>query len=160
MNRKELTYQTVEERIELLLDSTTDWIAALSTVVCELHHSFDHFHWTGFYRTRPENLLHVGPYQGEHGCLQIAFEKGVCGMAASTKRTQIVPDVDAFDGHIACSSLTRSEIVVPLILQNGSVVAVLDVDSHHPDAFDAIDQRGLESICALLTRLYDTGKTL
>lgn len=105
-------YARVEERLERLLMHETDFVAAMATTCCELHHSFkDHFDWTGFYRVAPEgDALVVGPYQGTHGCLRIPFGKGVCGAAASQRKTQLVPDVHAFPGHIACSSTTKSEI--------------------------------------------------
>ena len=138
------------ERIQALLSEPCDWTAAMATAVCELHHAFDHFHWTGFYRTVAPEHLQVGPYQGGHGCLDIPFSRGVCGAAAREKTTQLVPDVEAFPGHIACSSSTRSEIVVPVLTPDGHVIAVLDVDSDHPDAFDHEDQRALEHLCAKL----------
>ena len=138
------------ERIQALLSEPCDWTAAMATVVCELHHAFDHFHWTGFYRTVAHKHLQVGPYQGGHGCLDIPFSRGVCGAAAREKTTQLVPDVEAFPGHIACSSSTRSEIVVPVLAPDGRVIAVLDVDSDHPDAFDHQDQQALEHLCAEL----------
>ena len=105
-------YVRVEERLERLLMHETDFVAAMATTCCELHHSFkDHFDWTGFYRVATEgDALVVGPYQGTHGCLRIPFGKGVCGAAASQRKTQLVPDVHAFPGHIACSSTTKSEI--------------------------------------------------
>ncbi len=140
-------YRPVMERIQALLSEPCDWTAAMATVACELHHAFDHFHWTGFYRTVRKDHLQVGPYQGGHGCLDIPFERGVCGAAAREKQTQLVPDVEAFPGHIACSSSTRSEIVVPVLTADGQVMAVLDVDSDDPDAFDAEDQMALELLC-------------
>lgn len=144
-------YREVRSRIAGLLDGEDDPIAALATVVCELHHAFAYFHWTGFYRRRgAAELLVVGPYQGGHGCLRIPFERGVCGAAARTRTTQLVPDVHAFADHIACSSTTRSEIVVPVLTPAGEVIAVLDVDSDLPAAFDAVDQRHLEALCAEL----------
>ena len=105
-------YVRVGERLERLLMHETDFVAAMATTCCELHHSFKgHFDWTGFYRVAPEgDALVVGPYQGTHGCLRIPFGKGVCGAAASQRKTQLVPDVHAFPGHIACSSTTKSEI--------------------------------------------------
>lgn len=149
-------YRPVMQRIEALLSEPCDWTAAMATVVCELHHAFDHFHWTGFYRTvRPEHLQ-VGPYQGGHGCLDIPFSRGVCGAAAREKQTQLVPDVEAFPGHIACSSSTRSEIVVPVTTREGQVVAVLDVDSDDPDAFDQEDQSALETLCSWLGERWGT----
>ena len=119
-------YDDVLLRITALIDGEDDWIAALATVVCELHHAFAWFHWTGFYRRRGDDLLIVGPYQGGHGCLRITFDRGVCGAAARMRQTQRVDDVEAFPGHIACSSTTRSEIVVPVFaggVLDGPVVA-------------------------------------
>ncbi len=147
-------YREVLARIDAVLDGEDDWVAAMATVVCELHHAFGHYDWTGFYRHVGGRLLVIGPYQGGHGCLRIPFERGVCGAAAREARTQLVPDVEAFPGHIACASTTRSEIVVPLITDDGRVLAVLDVDSDLPAAFDAVDQGALEALCARLTRRF------
>ena len=148
------TYQSIDRRLDALLEGEDDAIAAMATVACELHHAFDYFHWTGFYRAVREDLLIIGPYQGPHGCLRIPFDRGVCGAAASSRETQLVPDVDAFPGHIACSSTTRSEIVVPLLTPKDRLIAVLDVDSNEPDAFDETDRECLERLCAWLgTRL-------
>ena len=122
----------------------------MATVACELHAAFDYFHWTGFYRTVRPDHLQVGPYQGGHGCIDIPFARGVCGAAARTKTTQLVDDVNQFPGHIACSSSTVSEIVVPVLSPSGVVVAVLDVDSNDPAAFNHIDQEALEGLCAML----------
>lgn len=148
------SYDVVFKRIDALLEGEDDWIAAMTTAVCELHHSFPYYHWTGFYRAVSDDLLIVGPYQGGHGCLRIAFGKGVCGTAAQSRQTQLVPDVEAFPGHIACSSSTRSEIVVPVIAPNGRILAVLDVDSDDPAAFDETDQKYLESLCERLGRQF------
>ena len=112
-------HDDVFERIESLLEGEDDWVSAMSTVVCELHHSFEHFHWTGFYRTVKPEVLKIGPYQGGHGCLVIPFDKGICGAAAKTGKTQDVPDVHARSEHIACSSTTLSEVVVPIKNSNG-----------------------------------------
>jgi GAF domain-containing protein len=147
-------YREVAATLESLLDGEDDFIAAMATVTCELHHAFDHYDWTGFYRLVCPTLLVIGPYQGSHGCLRIELPRGVCGTAAATKSTQLVPDVEQFPGHIACSSSTRSEIVVPLISPRGDVIAVLDVDSNTPAAFDDVDQRELEALCAMLGRRY------
>ena len=147
-------YREVANRIEALLEDEDDWVAAMATVACELHHAFAYFHWTGFYRAVKKDLLVVGPYQGGHGCLRITFDRGVCGAAARTKTTQLVPDVEAFPGHIACSSSTRSEIVVPVLTPDGHVLAVLDVDSDLPAAFTAIDQAPLEALCEDLGRRF------
>lgn len=147
--QKAAAWAEVRARIEALLDGEDDAVAAMATVACELHHSFEAFHWTGFYRVIAPGLLAVGPYQGGHGCLRIPFDRGVCGAAARTGQTQLVPDVEAFPGHIACSSSTRSELVVP-VLHAGATVAVLDLDSDHPAAFDATDQAEAEALCAAL----------
>jgi GAF domain-containing protein len=147
-------YARVRASIASLLEGETDWIAAMATVACELHHAFDAYDWTGFYRLVAPATLKVGPYQGGHGCLVIDFARGVCGAAARTRQTQLVPDVSAFPGHIACSSTTLSEIVVPVLTPDGRLLAVLDVDSDAPAAFDAIDQRELEALCADLGRRF------
>ncbi len=151
-------YREVRGAIDALLEGEDDWVAAMATVACELHHAFERFHWTGFYRAlrdaAGEDVLVIGPYQGGHGCLRIAFTRGVCGAAARTRRTQLVPDVEAFADHIACSSTTRSEIVVPVLTPDGRLLAVLDVDSDHLAAFDEVDQRELEAICAQLGRRF------
>jgi len=153
-------YQAVMARIEALLDGETDWIAAMATVACELHHAFDHYHWTGFYRAVAHDRLLIGPYQGGHGCLHIPFSRGVCGAAARTRETQLVSDVEAFPGHIACSTTTRSEIVVPILTPDGRLLAVLDVDSDAPAAFDETDQVFLERLCTALGRQFaGTGGT-
>ena len=140
-------YGEVVARIGLLLDGETDWVAAMATVVCELHHAFDHYDWTGFYRVVEAEWLVVGPYQGGHGCLRIAHGRGVCGTAWKEGRTQLVPDVREFAGHIACSDSTLSEIVVPVLRPDGSVLAVLDVDSDVAAAFDDVDRAALEALC-------------
>ena len=131
-------HEETEARIRALLEGEDDWVAAMSTVACELHHGFDHFHWTGFYRTVRPGHLKVGPYQGGHGCLDIPFERGICGAAARTKATQDVPDVHARPEHIACSSTTNSEVVVPVVAPSGEVVAVLDVDSDDQQRFQRL----------------------
>lgn len=145
----------VRASIDALLEDEDDWVAAMATVVCELHRAFGHHDWTGFYRHVGGRMLVIGPYQGGHGCLRIPFERGVCGAAARTRQTQLVPDVEAFPGHIACSGSTRSEIVVPVCTPDGRVLAVLDVDSDLPDAFRAdVDQPALEALCAELGRRF------
>jgi len=132
----------------------SDLIAAMSTMVCELHTGLEHFDWTGFYRVVSPGMLKVGPYQGSHGCLSIPFERGVCGKCAREGRTQLIPDVRAIPFHIACASSTLSEIVVPVFDSRGEVRSVLDVDSNLQAAFDEIDSRNLEEICRWLTPLY------
>ena len=148
------SHKDVFARIESLLDDETDWVSAMSTVVCELHNSFEHFHWTGFYRTVEPNLLKIGPYQGGHGCLVIPFHKGICGAAATSGETQNVPDVHARPEHIACSSSTLSEVVVPVKDSEGNVVAVLDLDSDLPAAFSSEDIEFTEQVCEYLGKKY------
>ena len=133
-------------RIRALTEGETDEIALMATVACELHHADERFDWTGFYRVVAPSLLKIGPYQGGHGCLVIPFARGVCGAAARTRQTQLVPDVDAFPGHIACASSTRSEIVVPVLGRGGRLIGVLDIDSNRPDAFTDQDQKALEGM--------------
>ena len=147
-------HDEVYQRIESLLEDENDWVAAMATVVCELHNSFNHFHWTGFYRTVAPNLLKIGPYQGGHGCLVIPYDKGICGAAARTGETQDVPDVHARPEHIACSSSTLSEIVVPVKSPDGEVFAVLDVDSDYQAAFTSEDIDLAERICNELGKRY------
>jgi len=147
-------YEETTAAIVSLLDGEDDWVAAMATTVAELHHAFDYFDWTGFYRVSGPELLVVGPYQGGHGCLRIPFSRGVCGRAARLRETVLVPDVELFEGHIACSSTTRSEIVVPVLTTAGTLLAVLDVDSNTPEAFDEQDQAGLERICAELGQRF------
>jgi GAF domain-containing protein len=146
---KQATYETLLPRIAALVASETDEIAVMATMACELHWGVDYFDWTGFYRVVEPELLKVGPYQGGHGCLAISFQRGVCGKAARTGTAQIVEDVSQLPYHIACSSSTRSEIVVPVFDALGQVRAVLDVDSDAIGAFDGTDRLYLEKIIAL-----------
>ncbi|NOE28086.1 MULTISPECIES: GAF domain-containing protein [unclassified Ruegeria] len=139
-------YETLAKTIAALTEGETDQVALMATVACEVHHSDDRFDWTGFYRVTEPGVLKIGPYQGGHGCLVIPFERGVCGAAARTGETQLVPDVDAFPGHIACASSTRSELVLPVRDSSGKVIAVFDIDSDQPDAFTQQDARNLEGI--------------
>lgn len=143
-------YTDVFDRIDALLEGETDWIAAMATVACELHHTFDYYDWTGFYRAVSDDLLVVGPYQGSHGCLRIPFDRGVCGAAARTRETQFVPDVEEAADHIACSSSTRSEVVVPVTTPDGQLLAVLDIDSDTLDAFTETDTQMLEQLATRL----------
>lgn len=134
-----IDYDLIAKTIASLVEGETDAVALMATVACELHHADDRFDWTGFYRVTEPEVLKIGPYQGGHGCLVIPFSRGVCGAAARTAETQLVPDVEAFPGHIACASSTRSEIVLPVFDGAGAVIAVLDIDSNQPDAFDQTD---------------------
>ena len=145
-------YRVLDERVRAVLADTDDVQTGMATIACLVHHAFDHL-WTGFYRVVvPDLLLRVGPYQGSLGCLEIAFGRGVCGTAARTGETVIVPDVHAFAGHIACDARARSEIVIPVRDQRGALIAVLDVDSARPAAFDERDARGLAGLLAWFAR--------
>lgn len=141
-------YQDLSKRIAALTEGETDVVALMATVACEVHYSDDRFDWTGFYRVTEPELLKIGPYQGGHGCLVIPFARGVCGAAARTGQTQLVDDVDSFPGHIACSSSTRSELVLPVFDASGAVIGVFDLDSDLPAAFTVEDQVALETILA------------
>lgn len=149
-----MEHDEVYQRITAILEGEDDWVTAMATVACELHNAFDHYHWTGFYRTTSPGMLKIGPYQGGHGCLTIPFHKGICGAAARTGETQDVPDVHARAEHIACSSSTNSEIVVPVKNSLGDVVAVLDLDSDLPAAFSSADVELSERICSWLGEIY------
>ena len=139
-------YRSLAQVVESLTDGETDIIALMATVACEVHHADERFNWTGFYRNVGDDTLKIGPYQGGHGCLVIPFERGVCGAAARTGEVQLVADVDAFPGHIACASTTRSEIVLPVRDGSGAIIAVLDIDSDQPDAFTQEDADRLRDI--------------
>jgi GAF domain-containing protein len=139
-------YPDLRRQIAALTEGEDDAVALMATVACEVHHADDRFDWTGFYRVVGPELLKIGPYQGGHGCLVIPFTRGVCGAAARTGEVQLVPDVEAFPGHIACSSSTRSEIVLPVRDGLGRLLGVFDIDSDQPAAFDEEDARELEAI--------------
>ena len=151
---KEERYREVALHAEVAIAPERDLLACMATVVCLLHNAFPYFFWTGFYRRVGATRLLVGPYQGTMGCVEIDFARGVCGAAARTRETQLVADVNAFPGHIACSSSTQSEIVVPIVTPNGRLLGVLDVDSNAPAAFTSVDAECLERICADLGRRY------
>ena len=148
-------YDGLAARIAALTEGETDEVALMATLACELHHSDDRFDWTGFYRVVGPELLKIGPYQGGHGCLVIPFSRGVCGAAARTGEVQLVPDVDAFPGHIACASSTRSELVIPVFGTQGRLIGVLDIDSIVYDRFDETDELGLISVVAGLCEHLD-----
>jgi len=141
-------YATLSRDIAALTAGETDEVALMATLACEIHHADDRFDWTGFYRVTAPGVLKIGPYQGSHGCLVIPFTRGVCGAAAREGRTQLVPDVEAFPGHIACSSATRSELVIPVFGAAGRLLGVLDIDSNQPAAFTEADAAALERILA------------
>ena len=145
---KAARYAEVEAEIAAVLDGEPNVTARMATVASMLADAFEHFFWTGFYvvdATRERELV-VGPYQGTLGCLRIAFGRGVCGAAAETGVTQVVEDVHAFPGHIACDSRSASEIVVPVFDASGALIAVFDVDATIPAAFDAVDAQALERL--------------
>ena len=129
-------YDFLAKTIAALTEGETDAVALMATVACEVHHADARFDWTGFYRVTAPELLKIGPYQGGHGCLLIPFSRGVCGAAARTGAIQLVADVDAFAGHIACASSTRSELVLPVWNGAGTLLGVFDIDSNEPAAFD------------------------
>ncbi len=148
----QVDYSELSGRLEAVAAGESDAIALMATVACEVHHADDRFDWTGFYRVVAPELLKIGPYQGGHGCLEIPFSRGVCGAAARTGEPQLVPDVDAFPGHIACASSTRSELVLPVWNGDGALIAVFDLDSDQPDAFSPADIDGLVPILASVFR--------
>jgi L-methionine (R)-S-oxide reductase len=143
-------YVELAGEIAAVLDGEGDRTARMATVSAMLANAFDYYFWTGFYVVDPlkADELVVGPYQGTLGCLRISFGRGVCGTAAATRTTQIVKDVHAFPGHIACDSRSNSEIVVPAFGPDGALIGVLDVDSTAFAAFDEVDAAGLEAILA------------
>lgn len=143
-----MDYPRLAARLRALCHGETDTVALMATVTCELHHAHPLADWTGFYRVTEPDLLKIGPYQGGHGCLVIPFARGVCGAAARTGRAQIVPDVEAFPDHIACSSSTRSELVLPVWNGQGRLLGVLDLDSNTPAAFSEVDAQALAAILA------------
>ena len=141
-----IDYEQIAGTLASLTEGESDVIALMATMACELHHADDRFDWTGFYRVTQPEILRIGPYQGGHGCLVIPFSRGVCGAAARTGQVQLVEDVNAFEGHIACASSTRSEIVLPVRGADGVLIGVLDIDSNQPGAFGSDDAAGLERL--------------
>ena len=141
-----IDYEHLSKNIAALTEGEDDSVALMATVACEVHHSDDRFDWTGFYRVMGPEMLKIGPYQGGHGCLVIPFSRGVCGAAARTGEVQLVPDVEAFEGHIACASSTRSELVLPVFGGQGQLLGVFDLDSDQPDAFTQADADALAGI--------------
>lgn len=142
-------YALLTRQIEAVVAGETDMIARMANVASMIHHTFG-FWWTGFYRVVGNELI-LGPFQGPLACTRIALGRGVCGTAWRDEQTIVVPDVEQFEGHIACSSASRSEIVVPL-RQNGTIIGVLDIDSSELATFDATDQEWLERIVEIITR--------
>jgi GAF domain-containing protein len=146
---KEEIYQALLPQVEALISSETDLVANLANIAAALREAFGFF-WVGFYVVQGQELV-LGPFQGPIACTRIAYGRGVCGTAWKEKKTQLVPDVEAFPGHIACSSASKSEIVVPAF-HNGEVALVLDVDSDQLDDFDGVDQRYLEALMGMLEK--------
>ena len=138
-------------QLSALIQGESDEVSVLANVAAALHHSSSRFFWTGFYLLKNDNQLHLGPFQGPPACYSIPIGKGVCGTAFAEKRTYIVPDVEAFPGHIVCSSLSRSEIVVPIFNKTGEPVGVIDIDSKTPNAFNETDAAYLEQVAHLLS---------
>ena len=141
-------YRLLTEQIRALTEGETDSVAVMANVSAAIHETMG-FWWTGFYRVKDGELV-LGPFQGPVACMHIGYGKGVCGTAWKERQTIIVPDVEQFPGHIACSSLSRSEIVVPVFSKAGEVIAVLDIDSKELATFDDIDREYLEGIVNLL----------
>lgn len=146
--QKHLRYQRIKNQITQLLPKSDDLTARMASVVAVLFHKFDYYFWCGFYFAKDDKLV-VGPYQGPLACMELK-DKGVCIASKNSKKSIIVPDVNKFEGHVACDSRSKSEIVVPLLNKNNEVVAVLDIDSKSYDSFDEIDAKNLEEILQLL----------
>jgi len=144
---KKTRYEQSLLQLASVLEGIDDQVAIMATISCILKTNHPAYFWVGFYRVVDDSLL-VGPYQGSMGCLRIEFGRGVCGTCAATKETQIVADVHAFPGHIACDARSKSEIVVPVFGKQGTLIAVLDVDSEEVGSFDKTDQFFLEKIIA------------
>ncbi|MDA0700170.1 MAG: GAF domain-containing protein [bacterium] len=149
-------YAELVDRVRALVDGEPDAIANLANVAAELHAWLPDLNWVGFYLLKGDELV-VGPFQGRPACTRIALGRGVCGTAAATGSSQVVPDVAAFPGHIACDARSRSEVVVPVVI-GGGVVAVLDLDSPSLGRFDDADRAGLEAVVAALAPLIDWGQ--
>ncbi len=151
---KKEKYQVAFRTIRSLTENEFDLVSVMSTIACELYHAFDSFIWVGFYRLVDETTLKVGPYQGTHGCLTINIDKGVCGKCLRENAIQMENDVSKIPHHIACSSETKSEIVLPVRDREKRVRAVLDVDSNKINCFDEIDKEYLTKICELISPHY------
>ena len=154
MMTKQEKYELLKAQIASLISGETDQVAMMANVAAAIHETMGFF-WTGFYRVLPKpgttaQELVLGPFQGPVACMHIAYGRGVCGAAWQQRQTIVVPDVDQFPGHIACSSLSRSEIVVPLFSPSGDVTAVLDIDSRDLATFDDLDRQYLEQITRLI----------
>ncbi len=144
-------YDELEKGIFALTEGEEDAVSLMATLACEIHHADERFDWTGFYRVVGPELMKIGPYQGGHGCLVIPFARGVCGAAARTGEVQLVDDVDAFPGHIACATSTRSELVLPVNGRGGKLLGVLDIDSDWPAAFT---QEDADRLAGMLSKVF------
>ncbi|SFS65918.1 GAF domain-containing protein [Marininema halotolerans] len=150
---KNSRYEGIFNQAKGLFHDERDWLANMANSASLLYHTLGEVNWVGYYLLK-ENELVLGPFMGLPACIRIGIGQGVCGTAVKEKRTQRVPDVHAFPGHIACDAATRSEIVIPIQV-NGNVLAVLDIDSPQPERFDQMDQQHLESFVQLLTESTD-----
>ncbi|WP_244817840.1 GAF domain-containing protein [Caballeronia sp. Lep1P3] len=149
---KPAQYDDLLQQARSLIGDEADFMANAANFASLVYHSLPELNWAGFYLFDGDELV-VGPFQGKPACVRIALGRGVCGTAAQERRTQVVPDVDAFPGHIACDSASRSEIVVPLVARDGTLIGVWDVDSPAPGRFDDEDARGMEALCAAFVAL-------
>jgi len=152
--KKEERYCRIEAQLKELLKKDGDTISKMATIVAVLHPKMPHFFWTGFYRLVEDELI-AGPYQGPVACQTLDRTKGVCRACVNRNESILVPDVEAYHGHIPCDSRSKSEIVIPVRDSKGNVIAVLDVDSDRLNAFDETDQKGLEKIIGLLSRISE-----
>ena len=152
---KEARYGKILPSIEAMIDGEDDLTTVLSTISCELYHAFEHWNWVGFYRRVDQRTLKVGPYQGGHGCLTIDMDRGVCGACLREKSIIIIKDVSTVNDHIACSSETKSEIVLPIIGNSGTGLAVFDLDSTEIGAFDETDKEYLSKVVDWIRPVYD-----
>jgi L-methionine (R)-S-oxide reductase len=151
--KKKGRYQRIYAQLESLLGKTDDSLARMATICALLHHKMDHFFWTGFYRYKGGKLV-AGPYQGPVACQELEKDKGVCWAALNSAAPVLAPDVQAFPGHIACDSRSKSEITLPLINNEGEIVAIFDVDSDQNDAFNQVDQLALTQILQLVHKEF------
>jgi L-methionine (R)-S-oxide reductase len=149
--KKQGRYQRIYSQLEELTVKTGDPVARMASICAVLHHKMDHYFWTGFYLLKSGKLV-VGPYQGPVACQELEPRKGVCWAAVDSGKPIVVPDVHAFQGHIACDSRSRSEITLPVYNQDGEITAVFDVDSDKPEAFGPLDSENLEKILDLIYR--------
>lgn len=152
MEQKQTQYRELAEQLRALTEGEPDQIANLANASAAIAQALEDLNWAGFYLVK-ENQLVLGPFQGKPACIRIPFGKGVCGTAAAADQTQLVPDVHAFPGHIACDGASRSEIVVPLHNAAGKVAAVLDIDSPSLARFDEEDRKGLEACAKILEEM-------